>query len=175
MSRTSDSDYTFQQMLGVCGTNLVSPGWLVLWVTLGLCNVQTLHADDWTATKAEVMRQDGAWWGTVSQQSTLLTHTTCCLRLLLLVCTLLSHTIKAVLHKWFWWGKGELSLDSCHVSSCNHTWLSQTALDLPSSPWVGDCQHYDHYCYYFTVTVISIHCYYYCCGLTWLPQETLQD
>ena len=33
----------FQQMLGVCGTNLASPGWLVLGVMVGTSDVQNVH------------------------------------------------------------------------------------------------------------------------------------
>ena len=32
----------FQQMLGVYGTSLVSPGWLVLGVMVGMCDIPTL-------------------------------------------------------------------------------------------------------------------------------------
>ena len=35
----SDDNYTFQQMLGVCGTSLVLPGWLALGVTVGMGDV----------------------------------------------------------------------------------------------------------------------------------------
>ena len=31
-----------QQMLGVCSTSLVLPGWLVLGITTGMCDVRTL-------------------------------------------------------------------------------------------------------------------------------------
>ena len=33
----------FQQMLGVCGASLVSPGWLVLSGMVGMCDVQSLE------------------------------------------------------------------------------------------------------------------------------------
>ena len=36
-----NNSYIFPAMLGVCGTNLVSPGWLVLGVSVGTCEVQT--------------------------------------------------------------------------------------------------------------------------------------
>ena len=32
----------FQQMLGVCGASLVSPGWLVLSVMVGMCHIKSL-------------------------------------------------------------------------------------------------------------------------------------
>ena len=40
----NNNKYMFQQMLGVCDTSLVSPGWLVLGVTVGECDVQTLNS-----------------------------------------------------------------------------------------------------------------------------------
>ncbi len=36
------NSHTLQQLLGVCGTCLISPGWLVLGVPVGTCDVQTL-------------------------------------------------------------------------------------------------------------------------------------
>ena len=57
------------------------------------------------------MRQDGAGWGTVSQQSTLLTHMMCCLRLLLLVCSSLSHTIKGSITEVVLMGQGGVVTD----------------------------------------------------------------
>ena len=33
------TNYMFQQMLGVCGRSLVLPGWLVLGVTVRMCDV----------------------------------------------------------------------------------------------------------------------------------------
>ena len=41
LSNNDHSKYMFQQMLGVCGTSLVSPGWLG--VTVGMWDVQTLR------------------------------------------------------------------------------------------------------------------------------------
>ena len=39
----NNNKYMFQQMLGVFGTCLVSPGWLVVGVAVGKCDVQTLN------------------------------------------------------------------------------------------------------------------------------------
>ncbi len=37
----SNNTYTLQQMLDVCSTSLVLPGWLVLGIMVGTCDVQT--------------------------------------------------------------------------------------------------------------------------------------
>ena len=41
-SHNNNENHMFQQMLGVCGTRLVSPGWLVLGIMVGTDDVLTL-------------------------------------------------------------------------------------------------------------------------------------